>query len=188
MNLLYLFGSYGAISLEDFEKSIPEIGIHSGFGDEWLKIGGIKLFADGIPQTKTAWLHEDYPDGGNGSLVLPGATDEERCEELVQMIGFAHRHGFQCAIHAIGDRAIEACVDGFVRAERGRSARPAPLSGPLRPHHRRPTSSGSSTTGSGSAPSPSSSGCSPTPSTRPWAWSGRSGSSRCGLCSTPACT
>jgi predicted amidohydrolase YtcJ len=117
MNLLYLFGSYGAISLKDFEKSIPEIGIHSGFGDKWLKIGGIKLFADGIPQTKTAWLHKDYPDGGNGSLVLPGATDRERCEELAQMIGFAHRHNFQCAIHAIGDRAIEACVDGFVRAE-----------------------------------------------------------------------
>ena len=117
MNLLYLFGSYGAISLKDFEKSIPEIGIHSGFGDEWLKIGGIKLFADGIPQTKTAWLHQDYPDGGNGSLVLPGATDEERCEELAQMIGFAHRHNFQCVVHAVGDRAIEACVDGFVRAE-----------------------------------------------------------------------
>jgi predicted amidohydrolase YtcJ len=117
MNLLYLFGSYGAISLKDFEKSIPEIGIHSGFGDEWLKIGGIKLFADGIPQTKTAWLREDYPDGGNGSLVLPGATDEERCEELARMIEFAHRHNFQCAIHAVGDRAIQACVDGFVRAE-----------------------------------------------------------------------
>ena len=135
MNLLYLFGSYGAISLKDFEKSIPEIGIHSGFGDEWLKIGGIKLFADGIPQTKTAWLHEDYPDGGNGSLVLPGATDQERCEELAQMIGFAHRHDFQCAIHAVGDRAIEACVDGFVRARERRSPRPAPLPGPLRPHH-----------------------------------------------------
>jgi predicted amidohydrolase YtcJ len=117
MNLLYLFGSYGAISLADFEKSIPEIGIHSGFGDEWLRIGGVKLFADGIPQTKTAWLQEDYPDGGNGSLVLPGATAAERCEELARMIEFAHSHNFQCAIHAIGDRAIEACVDGFVRAE-----------------------------------------------------------------------
>jgi predicted amidohydrolase YtcJ len=117
VNLLFLFGSYGAISLEDFERSIPAIGIHSGFGDEWLKIGGIKLFADGIPQTKTAWLQEDYPDGGNGSLVLPGASDRERCEELTRMIEFAHRHNFQCAVHAVGDRAIEACVDGFVRAE-----------------------------------------------------------------------
>ena len=117
MNMLYLFGTYGAISLADFEKSIPIVGIHSGFGDEWLKIGGIKLFADGVPQTKTAWLHEDYPDGGNGSLVLPGATDQERCEELAQMVAYAHRNGFQCAIHAVGDRAIEACIDAFLRAQ-----------------------------------------------------------------------
>ena len=82
VNVSYLFGEYGAISLEDFRRSILEIGIHSGFGDEWLQIGGIKLFADGIPQTKTAWLSEDYPDGGNGSLVIPGATHEARVRRV----------------------------------------------------------------------------------------------------------
>ncbi len=40
VNVLYLFGEYGAISLQDFQRSILEIGIHSGFGDEWLQIGG----------------------------------------------------------------------------------------------------------------------------------------------------
>lgn len=118
VNILYLFGKYGAISLEDLREVIPLVGIHSGFGDEWLKIGGIKLFADGIPPTKSAWLWEEYPDGGNGSLVLPGATEQERYDELVGMITFAHRHGFQCGIHAIGDRAIESCVDGLVEAQR----------------------------------------------------------------------
>ena len=118
VNVLYLFGSYGAISLEDFRRSILEIGVHSGFGDEWLQIGGIKLFADGIPQTKTAWLNEDYPDGGNGSLVIPGATPEARVQELAEMIVFAHKQGFQCGIHVIGDRAITACIDGFERAQR----------------------------------------------------------------------
>jgi predicted amidohydrolase YtcJ len=118
MNVLYLFGNYGAISLADFEKSIPIVGIHSGFGDEWLKIGGIKLFADGVPQTKTAWLGDDYPDGGNGGLVMPGATDEERCEELTRMIVYAHKNGFQCGIHAVGDRAIGACIAGFLEAQK----------------------------------------------------------------------
>ncbi len=117
VTVLYLFGEYGAISLKDFQRSILEIGLHSGFGDEWLQIGGIKLFADGIPQTKTAWLNDDYPDGGNGSLVLPGATEAERVEELTKMIVFAHNHGFQCGIHVIGDRAITACLDGFARAK-----------------------------------------------------------------------
>lgn len=118
INVLYLFGEYGAISLKDFQRSVQEIGVHSGFGDDWLKIGGIKLFGDGIPQTKTAWLNEDYPDGGNGSLVIPGATPEERVRELSDMIVFAHKQGFQCGIHVIGDRAITACVDGVERAQR----------------------------------------------------------------------
>ncbi len=118
VNVLYLFGEYGAISLKDFQRSILEIGIHSGFGDEWLKIGGIKLFGDGIPQTKTAWLSEEYPSGGHGGLVIPGATPEDQVRELTEMIGVAHEHGFQCAIHVIGDRAITACIDGIERAQR----------------------------------------------------------------------
>jgi len=117
VNVLYLFGAYGAISLDDFKASLPVIGVHSGFGDEWLKIGGIKLFADGIPQTKTAWLSEDYPDGGNGSLVMPGADHEERHQALLEMISFVHGNGFQCGIHAVGDRAIQSCIDGFVKAQ-----------------------------------------------------------------------
>ena len=131
VNILYLFGEYGALSLRDFEESMPLIGIHSGFGDHWLKIGGVKLFADGIPQTGTAWMSEEYPSGGYGSLVLPGATDEERCAELTKMIVFAHKNGFQCAIHAVGDRAITACVDGFVQARQAGAEGVAPLPSPL---------------------------------------------------------
>jgi len=117
ITILYLFGEYGAISLADVQRSIEDIGIHTGFGDEWLRIGGMKLFADGIPHTKTAWLEEEYPDGGSGSLVLPGATHEERVQELLKLISYAHAHGFQCGVHVIGDRAISACLDGFALAQ-----------------------------------------------------------------------
>jgi predicted amidohydrolase YtcJ len=116
VTFLYLFGEYGAISIKDFEDILPLLGVHSGFGSDWLQLGGIKLFADGVPQAKTAWMHDEYPGGGNGSLVMPGATDVERREELIGLIACAHRHGFQCGIHAIGGAAIEACVDGFVAA------------------------------------------------------------------------
>jgi predicted amidohydrolase YtcJ len=117
VGILYLFGDYGAISFADFERSIPTVGIHTGFGNEWLRIAGIKLFADGVPQTKTAWLWEDYPDGGNGGLVMPGETDEERQEELTKMVAYAHANGFQCAIHTIGDRAVTACLDALLKAQ-----------------------------------------------------------------------
>lgn len=114
----YLLGSYGTISLSDLEDILPAIGIGTGFGDEWLRVAGVKLFADGIPQAKTAWFHNEYPEGGNGALVFEGDTDAERVRELRQLIGFAHRHGFQCGVHAIGDRATEACLDAFLAAER----------------------------------------------------------------------
>jgi len=118
VNILYLFGEYGAsLSLSELQKNIPRMGFHSDFGNEWLKIGGVKLFGDGVPQTKTALMHEDYPDGGNGCLMTPGATEEERYRQLVAMVGFAHRQGFQCGIHVVGDKGIEACIDAIVMAQ-----------------------------------------------------------------------
>ena len=115
---LYLFGEYGACTFEDFRQVIPQLGIHSGFGNEWLRLAGVKIFADGIPPIKTAWMDEEYPGGGNGSLVLPGETDEERYNELINMIIYAHKHGFQLGIHSIGGKAVRACIDGFIKAER----------------------------------------------------------------------
>ncbi len=116
---LYLFGEYGACTFEDFREVIPQLGIHTGFGNEWLRVAGVKIFADGTPMTKTAWMHDDYPDGsGRGSLVIPGSSDEERRSELIKMIYFAHKYGFQVGVHAIGGRAIEATIDGFLQAEK----------------------------------------------------------------------
>jgi hypothetical protein len=116
---LYLFGEYGACTFEDFREIIPQLGVHSGFGNEWLRLAGVKIFADGTPMAKTAWMYDDYPDGsGRGSLVIPGSSDEERRKELMKMIYFAHKYGFQVGVHAIGGRAIEATIDGFLQAER----------------------------------------------------------------------
>lgn len=116
---LYLFGEYGACTFDDFRQVVPQLGVHSGFGNEWLHLAGVKIFADGTPMARTAWMHDDYPgDGGRGSLVIPGNNDEERRSELIKMICFAHMYGFQVGVHAIGGRAIEATIDGFIKAEK----------------------------------------------------------------------
>ena len=116
---LYLFGEYGACTFEDFREVIPQLGIHTGFGNEWLRLAGVKIFADGTPMSKTAWMYDEYPDGGgSGSLVIPGSSDEERRSEFIKMICLAHKYGFQVGVHAIGGRAIEATIDGFLQAER----------------------------------------------------------------------
>ncbi len=117
VNVLYLLGDYGSCSLADLQAVLPSLGFHSGFGNEKLKIGGIKIFADGIPPNQTAWVSKEYVGGGHGSLVIPGTSDEERSRELERMIGYAHARGFQVGIHSIGDLAIEAVITGFVKAE-----------------------------------------------------------------------
>ncbi len=117
VNILYLFGEYGANSLADLRGALPLLGFHSGFGNEKLQIGGIKVFADGIPPNRTAWMSEEYLGGGRGHLMLPGQTDEERVLELEQMVRFAHGHGFQVGVHCIGDLAIEAALGAFAKAE-----------------------------------------------------------------------
>jgi predicted amidohydrolase YtcJ len=117
VSILLLFTPYGAYHPEALLKGLPEIGIHTGFGNEWLRIAGIKLFADGIPPMKTAWMYENYAGGGNGMLIFPGQTDEQRCQELRNIVAHAHKLGFQIGVHATGDRSIDACIDGFVRAE-----------------------------------------------------------------------
>ena len=118
VNILYLFGEYGANSLADLQSALPQLGFHSDFGNEKLKIGGIKIFADGIPPNRTAWVSREYLGGGHGSLALPGSTDEERVRELEDMIRYAHGGGgFQVGVHSIGHLAIGATIAGFVKAE-----------------------------------------------------------------------
>jgi predicted amidohydrolase YtcJ len=82
-----------------------------------LRVAGVKLFADGIPTAaKTAWLHEPYLDGTNGSLVIAGATVAEQVANLHQMIGMVVDAGFQIGTHATGDATIDAVVAGYLKA------------------------------------------------------------------------
>ncbi|WP_148573283.1 amidohydrolase [Nocardioides caldifontis] len=93
----------------------------------FLRVAGVKIFADGIPTAaQTAWLRRPYLDGTNGSLVTAGATVEEQVETLHRMIRIAVRHGFQVGTHATGDATIDAVVDGYIEAM-GRNWRKADL-------------------------------------------------------------
>lgn len=116
VTILMLFGEYGALSFDDLKKGLANYKIPEGWRNEWLRIPGVKIFADGIPPTKTAWMHEEYVGGGYGSLCIPGNTDEEKYHELINMIVYAHKHGVQIGVHATGGRAIDATVDGLVKA------------------------------------------------------------------------
>lgn len=90
-----------------------DLGLHSGDGDEWLRIGGLKLFADGALGVRTAALLEPYEGepGNRGILTLePG--------ELAELGAEATAGGLSLAIHAIGDRANRLAIDQLARLPR----------------------------------------------------------------------
>lgn len=81
-------------------------GLRTGFGNERLKLGSIKLFLDGSLIGRTAALSTPYANAPDAYGMLV------KSEETIQaQVGMAHRGGWQVAMHAIGDRAIETGLD-----------------------------------------------------------------------------
>jgi predicted amidohydrolase YtcJ len=77
-------------------------GVHTGFGDSMVRIGGIKQFADGSISERTAWLAEPYLGIPNYFGVESGTR-----ESLYENSRKAWLAGFQLATHANGERAID---------------------------------------------------------------------------------
>ena len=97
-------------------------GIGTGFGDDWLRIGGCKLFSDGSMGSATAAFFEPYADDEATAGLLMHEPDR-----LEQLMFEADANGFQLVVHAIGDRANALVLDILERlvAERGPADRRA---------------------------------------------------------------
>ena len=115
VNILLLLGQNGCVRLQDMIDGLATWKPPRGLDPDWVRLSGVKIFADGVPITKTAWMHEDYLGGGRGELVIPGKTEADRVSELQAIIRYAHDRGFQVGVHATGDAAIDATVTGFVQ-------------------------------------------------------------------------
>jgi predicted amidohydrolase YtcJ len=91
-------------------------GAGTGFGDDWVRIGGIKFFADGSMGSGTAAFFAPYSDDPSTSGLLLQSPDALR-----KMVFDADAAGFQVEVHAIGDRANAVVLDIFeqLAAERG---------------------------------------------------------------------
>ncbi|MCO6453090.1 MAG: amidohydrolase [Caldilineales bacterium] len=95
------------------------LGLQSGFGDEWVRLGHVKLFADGSLGANTAWMLEPFEgQPGNTGIYLTSPA------EVLEVIQKAHRHGLAISIHAIGDRANREVLDIFAEVLAGGSDRP----------------------------------------------------------------
>ncbi len=82
VSALLLFGAEGTVTVEDMRAGLEGFEVDAPAGSR-LRVGGIKIFGDGIPPLHTAWLHEPYADAPTcGSLVIPGEDDAARVAEL----------------------------------------------------------------------------------------------------------
>jgi predicted amidohydrolase YtcJ len=102
---------YAVVPLDTWERLRDEIAAH-GRGDAWLRIGGVKGFADGSLGSRTAWMLAPFTDGGGTGLsVTPPET-------LYQRVAGADAAGLQVMIHAIGDRGNRTVLDVYERVAR----------------------------------------------------------------------
>jgi predicted amidohydrolase YtcJ len=89
-----------------------DLGLRTGFGDDWLRLGPVKVFTDGSLIGHTAAMCHDYADtpGNRGYLQGDAAA-------LTATILAAHRGGWRVAAHAIGDAAIDLTLDAYAAAQ-----------------------------------------------------------------------
>ncbi len=84
------------------------VGLRSGFGDEWLRIGGIKIFADGALGPRTALMIKPYENEPNNR----GMAVVEK-EEMMHMAHRAYSNQLAITVHAIGDQAVHDVLDVY---------------------------------------------------------------------------
>jgi len=98
-------------------------GPHSGEGDDWIRMGSIKLFADGVWGT-TAAVYKPFWNG-SGTTWVPDNRGglEHSQEEMNALVLKAHRAGWQIWVHANGDRGQDQVLTAFENAQ---SAFPRP--------------------------------------------------------------
>jgi predicted amidohydrolase YtcJ len=110
-----------SIPLDDLEHAV-ELGLRSGFGDEWLRIGSVKAFMDGALGPRTAAMFQPYLNEPENRGIL-----NMDAEELFEAGRVAVEVGLSMAVHAIGDRANHEVLDAYEqlrRFERDRSLPP----------------------------------------------------------------
>ena len=85
-----------------------ELGLSTGFGDDWLWIGSVKAFMDGALGPHTAAMFQPYSDApeNRGILNMDGEELFEHCRKAADA-------GLSMSVHAIGDRANHEVLDAF---------------------------------------------------------------------------
>jgi len=111
-----------AVTPIELWESPARTGITAGFGNDLLRTGALKGFADGSLGSTTALFFEPYNDAP-GTSGLPAAMMFPEGNMLKMALG-ADKAGLQLCIHAIGDKAIRLILDVYGNVRRQNGERP----------------------------------------------------------------
>jgi predicted amidohydrolase YtcJ len=96
-----------AMGLSELERATEMDRLYRG---DWLRSGFVKMFMDGVVDSRTAYMLRDYPGTDARSMPLFGLEQfKDVCAEI-------DRRGLQIAVHAIGDGAVRQTIDGYQAA------------------------------------------------------------------------
>ena len=118
-DLLLAAWGFGAPETEEgLQERFVALGVTGGFGDDLLRLGGIKLMPDGGMSDRTARMLQPYlddPDNFGQWVVAP--------DRLVELIRWVHDLGWAMDIHTCGDEAQQVVVEAYAAAQ---AANPQP--------------------------------------------------------------
>ncbi|HUG91420.1 MAG TPA: amidohydrolase [Planctomycetaceae bacterium] len=109
-------------TVEGTERAIRALPFHHGDGDDWVRVGPLKIGVDGGVLYGTAFLREPY---GEDSFSLYGFADPQyrgdlriSPEKLTNIIRTGHKLGWQMSSHVTGDAGVDAVLDAVEAADR----------------------------------------------------------------------
>jgi predicted amidohydrolase YtcJ len=101
--------AYMMISAPDVFAGLKAANIYTGFGDEWIRVGGAKFVADGSASERTMRMSTPYV-GTTDYGILTMTQDQ-----LYEAVEDAHSHNFQVGVHANGDVTIDMVLKAYER-------------------------------------------------------------------------
>ena len=99
---------------ETVDQFFDEKGFDDSYGNRSFKISCVKILADGSLGARTALMRKPYQD----DPTTKGLAIYEKQEELDYIVMKAHQNNMAAAIHAIGDGAVEMCLNSIERARK----------------------------------------------------------------------
>lgn len=125
LELFESFQQKGELALRVFmmipRKNLDEairIGYKTGLGNEYLRIGGVKIFADGALGSRTALMFQPY------NLEPKNFGVEVNCQkDLLDTLKKASKSGLSVAIHAIGDKANHQALNAIEKWNHNKNLR-----------------------------------------------------------------